>query len=97
MDAPDGGNAAGADYRVRFTAIGTIDAGTGSDTFRFNEGDYLTGALDGGAGGGNTLDLVNDTTALSAQVTGSSAGSITLASIPPLFLVFSFVALDFPG
>ncbi len=79
LSAVDGGSASGTDYGIAFTGISTINGGMGADTFEFNDGDYLTGAIDGGTGAGNTLDFSRYTTAVVANVTGGNAGSMTAA------------------
>ena len=57
-----------------FTGIESLTGGTGSDAFDLNGG-TLSGAIDGGAGGTNTLQL--DDAVNTVTVTGTDSGSAT--------------------
>ncbi|MFA6501883.1 MAG: filamentous hemagglutinin N-terminal domain-containing protein, partial [Parachlamydiales bacterium] len=50
------GNAGDGTNSVNFTSFGTINGGNGDDSFVFADGMTISGTIDGGAGGTNTLD-----------------------------------------
>ncbi|MBT7080021.1 MAG: hypothetical protein HN929_00895, partial [Chloroflexi bacterium] len=66
-------NNAGNDGTYSFINIENLTGGTGADSFAFDDGFGLTGALDGGLTGTNTLDY----SAYSSDITVDLAGTAT--------------------
>jgi hypothetical protein len=72
------GNVAG----VSFSAFANLTASTGSDTFHFSDGKGVTGLVDVGGGGTNTLDYSLYTTGVSVNLTtGTATGTGGVANI----------------
>ncbi|RMG85926.1 MAG: hypothetical protein D6712_08640, partial [Chloroflexi bacterium] len=69
----NGGNQSD-DFTITGTQPVTLNGNGGDDTFTFNDGAGITGAVDGGSGN-NTLDYSPNTGAINVQLTG--LGSIT--------------------
>ncbi|MGE5624021.1 MAG: filamentous hemagglutinin N-terminal domain-containing protein, partial [Bacillota bacterium] len=63
-----------------FSNIGTLVGGTNNDNFVFSNAATLSGTLDGGAGGANTLDLSAYNTEVDVALSGSGAHGYTGAT-----------------
>ncbi len=84
ITGPNQGAATGVDA---FTGIGSLIGGSGDDTFTFSGSDpSLSGTINGGAGGNNTLDYsayaggiadANLQTGAATSVDGGAAGGVT--------------------
>jgi hypothetical protein len=70
----DSGNVVGV---VSYVSVGSINAGSGSDRFVFSDGATLSGVLNGGSSGTNTLDSSAYTSTESYNINGVDAGSGT--------------------
>ena len=98
FNAIDGGstNVPVGDYGFSFTDVSTVTTGTGTDTFDFNDGDYVTGAIKGG-GGTDTLNfssyIVTDGIVLQVNGPDPDSGNFALASAPNVQL-FNFTGIQ---
>ncbi len=61
---------------ITFTSIQNLTGGTSNDTFTFSDAAGITGALNGGSGGTNTLDLSAYSTAVTVNVATSTATGV---------------------
>ncbi|MGH7747672.1 MAG: beta strand repeat-containing protein, partial [Candidatus Dormibacteria bacterium] len=84
-----------------FSAIENLTGGTGNDDFVFDNGATVSGVVDGGAGGVNTLDFTAYTTAMAVSLTGSNAfgaSGTTSGSPNPIGGSFAEItAIDLPA
>ncbi len=68
-----GMNAGTLNATTVFSGISNLTGGTGDDDFVFSDGQGVTGTVDGGAGGNNTLDFSAYSTAVGITLNGSNA------------------------
>src|SRR5574337_1761382 len=84
-----------------FSNIENLTGGTGNDDFLFSNGATVSGTVDGGAGGTNTLDFTAYSTAVAVTLSGTNAFgySGTTAGVPnPIGGAFSEItAIDLPA
>jgi len=62
---------------LAFANFANLTGGSGNDTFSFNDGDTISGVVNGGAGGSNILDFSPYTTATNVALTGSTSFGYT--------------------
>jgi fibronectin-binding autotransporter adhesin len=60
-----------------FAQFNNLVGGTDNDTFTFTNGKRVTGTINGGAGGVNTLNLANYTTTVGVVLSGSGANGFS--------------------
>ncbi len=71
-DAGDLTGITGVSGNFTFSNIQNLTGSSADDTFTFNDGQTISGIIDGGPGGINTLDLSPYTTSVNTTLTGSS-------------------------
>jgi hypothetical protein len=77
ITAANAGSFRGTRNLVSFTNYRNLTGGSGGNTFAFSDAATLSGTLNGGSGGTNTLDSSPYTTPESFAISGANAGSGT--------------------
>jgi hypothetical protein len=77
ITAANAGSFSGTGTLVSFTNYQNLTGGSGGNTFVFSDAATLSGTLNGGSGGTNTLDSSAYTTPESFAISGANAGSGT--------------------
>ncbi|MBY5161789.1 choice-of-anchor D domain-containing protein [Salsipaludibacter albus] len=86
VSGPDGGTVAGVVFVSFEHLVGAADT---DDTFTIAEGGSLTGSVDGGSGGFDTLDVRRSVGSASSTATGPQSGIVTLDGV-----TFTYAGLE---
>lgn len=75
ISGTNAGNVSNTLGTVTFTSFANLTGGSAADTFDINNGQHVTGTLDGGAGT-NTLNMAKVAASTTVNVTGTNAGTV---------------------